>query len=105
MTQRVLIGRGTQDMLARDLSRRLMAIRRNLRFRLISQEWAKTTGRKAIENEFETLLRVSRDRVQYTLRRKVELPPEERARLERWRDEYVADWGRIVDDIGRAGGE
>jgi len=82
-----------------------MAIRRNLRFRLISAEWAKTTGRKAIENEFDTLLRVSRDRVQYTLRRKVELPPEERERLERWRDGYVADWERIVDDIGRADGE
>ena len=105
MTQRILIGRGTQDMLVRDLSRRLMAIRRNLRFRLISAEWAKTTGKHAIENEFETLLRVSRDRVKYTLRRKVELPPEERGRLERWRDGYVADWERIVDDIGRAGGE
>ena len=105
MTQRILIGRGTQDMLARDLSRRLMAIRRNLRFRLISAEWAKNTGRRAIENEFRTLLRVSRDRVQYTFRRKVELPPEELARLERWRDEYIADWGRIVNDIGRAGGE
>ena len=105
MTQRILIGRGTQDMLARDLSRWLMAIRRNLRFRLISAEWAKTTGRKAIENEFETLLKVSQNRVQYTLRRKVELPPEERQRLERWRDEYVVDWERIVDDIGRAGGE
>ena len=82
-----------------------MAIRRNLHFRLISVEWAKTIGRKAIENEFETLLRVSQNRVQYTLRRRVELPPEERGRLERWRDGYVADWERIVDDVGRAGSE
>jgi len=86
-------------MLARDLSRRLMAIRRNYRHRLISASWAKSTGKAAIEDEFRTLLRVSQNRVQYALKRRIELPPEERARLERWRDEYVKDWERIVDDV------
>lgn len=31
------------------------------------------------------------------------LPPEERARLERWRDQYVADFGRIIGDVKRSG--
>ena len=105
MIQRVIIGRGTQDMLTRDLSRRLMAIRRNYHHGLLSKERAKASGNAVIEDEFETRLRVSRDRVQYIFRRKIELPPEERTRLERWRDGYIEDWERIIDDIRRAGGE
>jgi len=114
MTQRIIIGRGTQDMLTNDLNRKLMAIRRNYYHGLISKAQAKASGRAVIEDEFETLLRVSRNRVQYTFRRKIELPtfrrkielpPEDRARLERWRDDYIGDWGRIIDDIKRKGGE
>ena len=92
-------------MLTRDLSRRLMAIRRNYRHGLMSKAWAKTSGKAVIEDEFEVLLRVSQNRIQYALRRKTDLPPEERSRLERWRDGYIMDWGRIIDDIKRAGGE
>ena len=99
MTQRITIGRGTQDVLTRDLNRRLLAIRRNYYHGLISKERAKESGRRVIEDEFEVLLKVSHDRVQYVLRRPVNLPPEERARLERWRDNYVADFGKIIDDV------
>jgi len=98
-----MVGRGTQDMLTRDLTRRLMAIRRNYRHRLMSNERAKDSGRRVIEDEFKVLLRVSRDRVRYSLGRVSELPPEELARLMRWRDDYVADWARIIDDTRRAG--
>ena len=87
------------------LTRRLMGIKNNYFWGLISKERAKASGRAAIEDEFKTLLRVSRDRVQYTFKRRIELPPEERDRLERWRDEYVVDWGRIMDDVKRKGGE
>lgn len=104
MTQRILIGRGIQDMLTGDLTRRLMGIKNSYFWGLISKKRAKASGKAVIEDEFKTLLRVSRDRVQYTFRRKIELPPEERTRLERWRDGYIEDWKRIIDDIKRKGG-
>jgi len=104
MTQRILVGRGTQDMLTSVLTRHLIGIKNNYFWGLISKERAKASGRAVIEHEFETLLRVSRDRVQYTFKRKIELPPEEKIRLERWRDDYIVDWERIIDDIKRKGG-
>ena len=103
MTQRIMVGRGTQDMLTRDLTRRLMAIRRNYYHRLMSKDWAKESGRRVIEDEFKVLLRVGRDRVRYALGRVSELPLEELERLVRWKNEYVLDWGRIIDGIKRAG--
>ena len=56
-------------MLNNDLNRQLMSIRRNYYHGLISKAQAKASGRAVIEDEFETLLRVSRNRVQYTLKR------------------------------------
>lgn len=102
MTQRILIGRGTQDMLTNTLTRRLMGIKNNYFWGLISKERAKASGKAVVEDEFETLLRVSRDRIRYDLGRVSELPPEELARLRRWRDNYIADFSNIIDDIKRA---
>jgi hypothetical protein len=90
-------------MLVSDLNRQLMSIRRNYYHGLISKAQAKISGKAVIRNEFETLLRLSRDRIKWTLKRPVELPPEDLVRLEQWRDGYIADWGRIIDDIKRAG--
>ena len=87
------------------LTRRLMGIKNNYFWGLMTKKRAKEQGRLAIEDEFRTLLRVGRDRVQYALKRRIGLPPEERGRLERWRDGYILDWERIVDDIKRKGGE
>jgi len=103
MTRRIMVSRGTQDMLTRDLNRQLLSIRRNYYHGLTSKAQAKASGKAVIEDEFLTLLRVGRDRIRYDLGRVAELPPEDRARLERWRDNYIADWGRIIDDIKRAG--
>lgn len=99
MSRRISVSRGFQDMSAKDLSRHLTAIRRDYRGHLISKERAKERGRRVIEDEFEVLLRMSHDRVRWSLKRPVELPPEERSRLERIRDEYIADFNRIIDDI------
>ena len=90
-------------MLANDLNRRLMAIRRNYYHKLMSNDWAKESGRRVIEDEFKVLLRVSRDRIRYSLGRVSELPPEELERLVRWKNEYILDWGRIIDGIKRVG--
>ena len=86
-------------MLTKDLSHQLKAIATSYRHRFYSKEVAKERGKQRIEDEFETLLRVSRDRVRWTLRRPVELPPEERTRLERWRDETILGFYKILDDI------
>lgn len=68
----------------------------------MSKKRAKEQGRRVIEDEFRVLLRVGRDRVRYALGRVIELPPEELERLVRWKNDYILDWGRIVDDIKRA---
>lgn len=103
MSRRISVPRGLQDLLTSTLTRRLMGIKNNYFWNLMSKERAKEQGRLAIEDEFRTLLRVGRDRVRYALGRVSELPPEERARLERWRNEYVADFGNIIDGVKRAG--
>lgn len=90
-------------MLTGMLTRRLMGIKNNYFWGLMSKKRAKEQGRLAIEDEFAVLLRVGRDRVRYALGRVSELPPEELARLRRWRDEYIADFSNIIDDIKRAG--
>ena len=99
MSHRISVPRGTQDMFTKDLSRQLKAIVISYRHGFHSKEVAKERGKAVIEDEFETLLRLSHDRIRWTLRRPVNLPPEERARLERWKDDYVLDFYKILDDI------
>jgi len=103
MNRRIMVGRGTQDLLANDLNRKLMSIRRNYYHGLTSKAQAKASGKAVIEDEFLTLLRVGRNRIRYDLGHVADLPPEDRARLERWKRDYIADWGRIIDGIKRAG--
>jgi len=99
MSRRIRVGRGLHGRQTRDLSRRLKGIITNYRFALITKKRARELGRAAIDDEFETLLRASRDRVRTALRRPVELPPEERRRLERWRDDYIGDFNAILADV------
>jgi len=99
MSQRIRVGQGTQNRSAADLNRKLKAIIISYRHDFYSKETAKERGKAAIEDEFESLLRLSRERVRWTLKRPVELPPEERRRLERWRDDYIKDFYGIIDDV------
>lgn len=99
MSQRIRVGQGSQNRFAADISRKLRAIIISYRHDFYTKEVAKQRGKAAIEDEFDALLRLSHDRVRWTLKRPVELPPEERARQERWRDDYIKDFYRIVDDV------
>jgi len=99
MSQRIRVGQGTQNRFATDLNRKLKAIIISYRHDFYSKETAKERGKVAIEDEFDSLLRLSHDRVRWTLKRPVDLPPEERRRMERWRNDYVKDFNGIIDDV------
>jgi len=86
-------------MLTRDLSRKLKAVVSGYRLGFYSKSHAKRRGEYLIRDEFETLLRVSRDRLKFSTGRAVDLPAEERQRLEQWRDGYIRDFGGIIDDV------
>lgn len=81
------------------MTRQLKGVVINYRFGVITKQRATEAGRRIIEDEFKTLLRMSRDRVRWTIRKVGELPPEAQRRLERWRDEYVQDFLKILDDV------
>ena len=98
MSRRIRVGSGTQDRETNDLVRQLKAVVINFRGGVVSKERAKEKARRVIQRQFDFLLRLSRDRIRYQLKRVVELPPEELARLERWRDDYIADFEKIIDD-------
>jgi len=99
MSQRIRVGQGTQNRFVADLGRKLKSIIISYRHDFYSKEVAKERGKGVIEDEFDALLRLSRDRVRWRLKRPVELPPEERRRLERWRDDYIKDFNGIIDDV------
>jgi len=68
----------------------------------MSRKRALEKSKQVIYRQFDTLLGLSRDRVRYAVGgRPVGLPPEELARLEKWRDDYVADFWKILDDARR----
>lgn len=99
MSRRIRVGQGASNRFAADIIRRLKGIVISYRHDFYSKEIAKERGKTVIEDEFDALLRLSRDRVRWTLKRPVELPPEERRRLERWRDDYIKDFYGIIDDV------
>lgn len=99
MSRRVRVGRGTQTRFTADLSRRLKGVMVNYRHGQLSKDEARAKARRLIDTEFQTLLAVSRNRVRIAVGKVGELPPEERRRLERWRDEYLDDFYGILDDV------
>jgi len=102
MSRRILVDVGTHTRETNDLSRQLKAIRINYMHGVMSRERALEKAKQIIRRQFDTLLGLSRDRVRYAVGgRPVNLPPEELARLEKWRDGYIADFGKILDDARR----
>lgn len=83
-------------------TRKLKNIVDSYKHGIYTKKIAKEQGKAAIEDEFEILLNLSRDRVSSMLKRPIELPPEELQRLERWRDDYIKDFGGIIDDVERS---
>jgi len=104
MSRRIRIGHGALERETKDITRQLKAVVINFRSGVASKKRAREKAKQIISRQFDTLLRMSRDRIQYQLKRVVELPPEELARLERWRDEYIEDFYKILDDVERGRG-
>ena len=101
MSRRIRVGRGTHKRFTADLTRRLKEIERSYRHRQLSKERARAKAQRVVDAEFETLLAVSRNRVRMAVGKVGELPPEERRRLEQWRDEYIKGFYGILDDAKR----
>jgi len=99
MSRHIKIGQGAQQRETADLTRRLKGIQTNYRFGVIDKARAEEAGARVIEDHYRTLLRLTRGRLGYSLGRPVSLAPEERRRLDRWRDEAITDWGAILDDV------
>jgi len=94
-----MIERGAQERETADLTRRLKGIQTNYRFGIMDKARARYIGARVIEDHYQTLLRLTRGRLGYSLGRPVTLAPEEQRRLDRWRDEATADWNAILDDV------
>jgi len=94
-----MIGRGAQERETADLTRRLKGIQINYRFGIMNKKRAQRLGARVIDDHYKTLLRLTQGRLGYSLRRPVTLAPEDRRRLDRWRDEAVEDWNTMLDDV------
>jgi len=99
MSRRVRVARGTHDRETADLERQLKAIIINYRFGVVNRQRAMDKARALINRQFDDLLAIARSRVHTATGRRVELPPEERRRMERWRDEYINDFEGILSDV------
>lgn len=99
MSRHIMIDRGTQERETADLTRQLKGIQINYRFGIMDKTRAKLVGARVINDHYKTMLRLTRGRLGYALKRPVTLAPEEQRRLERWRDEYIEDWNTILDDV------
>jgi len=99
MSRHLKIEQGAQRRETADLTRRLKGVQTNYRFGIIDKTRAQEAGARVIEDHYQTLLRLTWGRLGYSLGRPVTLAPEDRRRLDRWRDEGVEDWNRILDDV------
>jgi len=103
VSRRIRVGRGTHKRFTADLTRRLKQLSIIYRDGMLSKEQTRTKAKRIIDAEFEVLLAVSRNRVKMAVGKVGELPPEERRRLEQWRNEYLKDFYGILDDAKRRG--
>ncbi|MBA7707967.1 hypothetical protein ES703_116852 [subsurface metagenome] len=99
MSRHIMIGLGAQERETADLTRQLKGIQINYRFGIIDKARAQRAGARVIDDHYQTLLRLTRGRLGYSLNRPVSLTPEDQRRLDRWRDEAVEDFNTILDNV------
>ncbi len=99
MSRHIMIDQGAQRRETADLTRQLKGIQTNYRFGIIDKRRAKKLGARVIDDHYKTLLRLTRGRLGYSLRRPVTLTPEDQRRLDQWRDDAITDWNTILDDV------
>jgi len=98
LSRRIRVDTGTQTRETADLTRRLKGVELNYRFGIIDKRRAKQMGTRIIGDHYNTLLRLTRGRLGYSLGRDVTLTPEDRRRLDTWRKEAIKDFEAIIDD-------
>jgi len=99
MFRHIMIGQGAQERETADLTRRLKGIQINYRFGIMDKKRAQLVGARVIDDHYKTMIRLTRGRLGYALKRPVSLSPEDQRRLDRWRDEAIEDWNTILDDV------
>ena len=98
MSRRIKVDTGTQKRETADLTRRLKGAELNYRFGIIDKKRAKQMGTRIIGDHYNILLRLTRGRLGYNLKRDVTLTPEDRKRLDGWRNQAIKDFEAIIDD-------
>jgi len=98
MSRTLKVDTGTQDRETRDLTRRLKGIEINYRFGIIDKKRAKRLSTRVIDDHYHTLLSLTRGRLGYNLKRNVTLSPEDKRRLDNWRNQAIRDFEAILDD-------
>ena len=98
MSRRIKVDTGTQDRETADLTRRLKGVELNYRFGIIDKVRAKQMSTRIIDDHYHTLLSLTRGRLGYNLKRNVSLTPEDKRRLDGWRDQAIRDFEAIIDD-------
>ena len=99
MSRHIMISRGTQERETADLTRQLKGIQINYRFGIMDKKRAQYVGARVIDDHYKTMIRLTRGRLGYALKRPVSLSPEDQRRLEQWRDDAIKDWNTILDDV------
>lgn len=98
MSRRIKIDTGTQNRETADLTRRLKGVELNYRFGIIDKRRAKKMGATIINDHYNTLLRLTRGRLGYNIKRNVTLTKEDQKRLDDWRNQAIRDFEAIIDD-------
>ena len=98
MSRRIKVDTGTQKRETADLTRRLKGTEINYRFGIITKQRAKQMGKRIISDHYNTLLRLTRDRLGYSIQRNVSLSPENKHSLDTWRNQAIKDFEAIIDD-------
>ena len=98
MSRRIRVDTGTQTRETADLTRRLRGVELNYRFGIIDKQRAKQMGASVINDHYNTILRLTRDRLGYSIQRTVSLSPENKRSLDDWRKQAIKDFEAIIDD-------
>lgn len=95
----VLIGQGAIDLQVTQFTIQLKTIVMNYRFGQIDKRTAKKMGTRRVEQHYRAMLGLSKSRTIYALGPGATLMPEDRKRLERWKQGAIEDFKAIIDDV------
>jgi len=95
----ILIGQGAIDLQVAQFTIQLKAIVLQYRFGQINKRYAKKLGERRINQHYNAMLGLSKSRTIYALGPGATLMPEDRARLEQWKNSEIENFKAIIDDV------